>query len=106
MSFWLVMIIVGVLTYLTRLSFIWLLRDVNLSPKIKRALEMVPVAVFSVIIAQALFVQNGQLTLTLLNPRLIAGAVAVLVAWRTKNTLWTIGIGMVCLWLLLAILPG
>jgi branched-subunit amino acid transport protein len=31
-------------------------------------------------------------------PRLVAALVAALVAWRTRNVLWTISIGMVTLW--------
>jgi branched-subunit amino acid transport protein len=34
------------------------------------------------------------------NGRLLAGLIAALVAWRTQNVLWTIGVGMVVLWLL------
>jgi branched-subunit amino acid transport protein len=37
------------------------------------------------------------------NEQLLAGTLAAIVAWRTKNTLLIIGIGMVALWLLQSI---
>jgi len=33
-----------------------------------------------------------------LNARVLAGGVAAIVAWRTRNMLATIGVGMVVLW--------
>ena len=44
---------------------------------------------------------GGTLDLTLGNPRLIAGVIAALVAWRTHNTLLSIAAGMILLWVLL-----
>jgi branched-subunit amino acid transport protein len=38
------------------------------------------------------------------NPRLLAGVIATLVAWRTKSALWTIAAGMAAFLLLNAIL--
>jgi branched-subunit amino acid transport protein len=34
------------------------------------------------------------------NPRLWAGVIAALVAWRTRNVVLTVGVGMAALWLL------
>jgi branched-subunit amino acid transport protein len=36
--------------------------------------------------------------------KLLAGALATLIAWRTGNVLATVGIGMVALWVLKAML--
>jgi branched-subunit amino acid transport protein len=49
---------------------------------------------------------NGALILTLANPRLIAGVVALVVAWRTRSVGLTLVIGMAVFWLLSALLPG
>jgi branched-subunit amino acid transport protein len=37
-------------------------------------------------------------TLAFETPKLVAGAAAALVAWRTENVLATIAVGMVVLW--------
>jgi branched-subunit amino acid transport protein len=39
------------------------------------------------------------------NARLLAGVLAGLVAWRSKNALLAIAVGMVALWVLQAVLP-
>ena len=46
------------------------------------------------------FISSNQLDLSLGNTRLLAGIVAILVAWFTKNTLLTILAGMIALLLL------
>ena len=99
-TFWLVMIIVGLLTFLTRLSFI-LLEDKWQPPGlITRGLRFVPVAVLTAIFIPELLLMEDQLMLSFANPRLLAGIIAVLVAYKTKSALWTIGIGMAAFWLL------
>ena len=97
---WLMLIAIGMLTYAIRLSFIMLFGKIEMPSFLMRALRFVPVAVLSAIILPALFLVGSRLNLSLGNARLIAGMLAVVVAWRTKNALLTIAVGMVGLWLL------
>ncbi len=97
MKLWLVMIVGGVLTYLTRLSFIALLHRWNVPGWFRRGLRFVPVAVLSAIILPELTNPNGSLFISWRNPQLLAGGVAILVAWRTKNVILTILAGMAAL---------
>ena len=62
--------------------------------------RFVPIAALTAIIAPELLVHQGQLVIGPNNLRLIAGIIATVVAWRTRNVLWTIVIGMGTLWLL------
>ncbi len=66
----------------------------------RKALHYVPPAVLSAIILPELVFQSNQLNLSLGNTQLLAGIVAILVAWFTKNTLLTILAGMIALLLL------
>ncbi len=104
MNIWLVMLIAGALTFLTRLSFIWMFGRMAVPPLVKRALELVPPAVLSVIIFQELLIRDGKLAVGLDNTRLLAGIVAVVVAWRTRSALLTIAVGMLALLILNTIL--
>ena len=104
MSLWLVVILAGLLTFGTRLSFILLLDRIKVPGWFQRSLRFVPLAVLSAIILPDLAFHNTVIDLSLHNPRLYAGALAALVAWRTKNMLLTILVGMVALLLLLALL--
>jgi branched-subunit amino acid transport protein len=64
----------------------------------------VPPAVLSAIILPEMLIHNGQVTFTLANPRLFAGILAILVAWRFRSTFLTIIAGMLCLYGLLYLL--
>jgi branched-subunit amino acid transport protein len=104
MNLWLVILLAGLLTYGTRLSFILLLERIKVPDWFRRGLRFVPPAVLSAIILPELASRNAALDLSLRNPQLLAGALAVLVAWRTKNVLATILSGMAALLLLQAII--
>jgi branched-subunit amino acid transport protein len=95
----------GVVTYAIRLSLIVLLGRVAVPPLVQRALRFVPPAVLSAIIFPELLRPAGMLTLSLGNPRLLAGILAALVAWRTRSVLLAIAVGMLALWILQAALP-
>lgn len=104
MTLWLVILIAGLLTFGTRLSFILLLHRIKFPGWFLRGLRFVPMAVLSAIILPQLATRNATLDLSFHNPQLFAGAVAILVAWRTKNVLLTILAGMVALLLFQAVL--
>lgn len=104
MTLWLTLIAGGLLTYAIRLSFIVVLGNMNVPDSIRRALRFVPAAVLSAIILPEMVRPGGELNLSPLNPRLLAGLIAGLVAWRTKNILLTIAVGMGALWLIQAFL--
>jgi branched-subunit amino acid transport protein len=54
----------------------------------------------SAIILPELVMPGGVVDLSFANARLWAGLAAALIAWRSRNVLWTIGGGMVILWTL------
>jgi branched-subunit amino acid transport protein len=95
----------GIVTYATRLAPILLLEYVEMGALARRALRFVPPAVLSALIFPELLLPGGALNLSLGNPRLLAGALAALIAWRTKNMLLAIAVGMLALWFLQAVLP-
>ncbi|HLF25319.1 MAG TPA: AzlD domain-containing protein [Anaerolineae bacterium] len=104
LGLWLILIGMGVVTYTTRLLPIVLLERLALPPIVLRALRYVPPAVLSAIIFPELLIRDGALDVSLGNARLLAGALAGFVAWRTKNIILTIVSGMAALWILQAIL--
>jgi branched-subunit amino acid transport protein len=97
---WITLIIIGLLTFLTRLSFIVLFGRWQPPAWLQRALRFVPPAVLTAIIFPELLMRDGQLAVWPLNPRLLAGVLAGLVAWRTKSALLTILSGMLALYLI------
>jgi len=102
MSLWLIIFGMMAVTYSVRLSVIALLGDTTLPDVVNRALRFVPPVALSAIIFPELLLPNDSFDLSAGNERLLAGIIAALVAWYSRNTLLSIAVGMVLLWLLQA----
>ena len=100
MNIWLVMLLGGLITFAIRFSLIYLFGRLHIPETMRQALRYVPPAVLSAIIFPELFFHEGMLDLSLDNTRLLAGLVAILVAWISRNTLITILAGMLALFVL------
>ncbi len=97
-----VLLIAGMalVTMAIRIPVLVLVGKISLPDPIFRALKFVPPAVLTaIILPSVLLTDNNQLDLRLTNAHLVAGLIAALVAWRTRNVLLTIVLGMVALWL-------
>jgi branched-subunit amino acid transport protein len=91
----------ALVTIAVRYPVLALVGKIPLPDSILRALKYVPPAVLTAIIVPAMvFTPDGSLDLRLTNSYLVAGIVAAIIAWRSKNLLLTIILGMVTLWLL------
>ncbi len=100
MSIWIIMIAAGLATYSMRLAFIQAYGRRRIPEWMRRSLRYVPPAVLTAIIFPELLMQDGGLELSAGNFRLVAGMIAALVAWRTKNVMLTVVAGMAVLWAL------
>ena len=103
MSYWPILIAVGLFTFAIRLSFILLFGRLSVPPSLQRALRFVPPAALTAIIFPELLTPGGTLDLSLGNFRLIAGLLAIIVAWFSKNIFLTILVGMAALLLMQAL---
>ncbi len=97
MNIWLVMLIGGLITFGMRFSLIFLFGKFEIPDTMRKALHYVPPAVLSAIVFPELLYRSNQLDISFGNTRLLAGIVAILVAWYSKNTLLTILAGMIAL---------
>lgn len=98
LNLWLTIIACGIVTFLIRFSFIAIHGRVTMPEWFTRALTFVPIAVLSAITLPEILIQDGGINFSPFNARLLAGIIAVIVAWRTKNVLLTIVVGMLVLW--------
>jgi len=90
---WPVILVTGAGTYAMRASFLAVAhRMAVVPPGVARVLRQIPAAALAAIVLPALVRPEGHLDL--LQPRLLAGAVAALVAWRTGNVGLTLIVGM------------
>jgi branched-subunit amino acid transport protein len=101
-NIWLVMLLGGLITFGMRFSLIYLLAEgrFHIPEAMRRALHYVPPAVLSALIFPALFLPDNVLDLSFNNHYLLAGLLAIIVAWFSKNTLLTIVAGMLVLFFL------
>lgn len=103
LALWLTIVGAGAVTFALRLSFIALLGRIEVPPFLGRALRFVPAAVLTAVVIPLLVYVDGAVEVSLGNERLIAGVVAALIAWRTRNVPLTLVGGMAVLWTLQAI---
>jgi branched-subunit amino acid transport protein len=91
----------GVVTLLTRASFIVMPADVRLPDWFQRALKYVGAAVLPALILPDVLFREVPPGDWLNAHRLLAAVVAGAVAWRTRSIFATLGAGMATLWLLM-----
>lgn len=94
------LLIVGALTFLYRYAMIGFFASRNLPGWLHALCRHIAPASFAALTATALFVAGGEVHLTFDAPRPWAALAAVIVAWRTRNVLATIAVGMATLYLL------
>lgn len=104
---WTVIVAGGVGTYLLRLSFLALFERLgSVPPRLKYALRFVPAAVLAALVVPAVVLVDGGGS-PLAPAKLLAGAVAAAVAYRTESIVATIVVGMAALLVLQALaVPG
>jgi branched-subunit amino acid transport protein len=92
-------VLAGAGSYALRASFLAAARRlVDLPPLTERILRQIPPAVLAALVLPALVRPGGDLDLW--QPRLLAGVVAAVVSWRTRNVGLTLAVGMVLLFAL------
>ena len=90
---WIAIILGGLGTYAMRASFlVFAHRLADVPPGIQRLLRQIPPAALAAIVVPALLRPADHLDLW--QPRLLAGTVAALVAWRTRNIALTLAVGI------------
>lgn len=99
-SLWLLFIGAALGTFALRFSFIYLFGKFDMPAWLQKALRFVPASVLAALVFPALLYPNGIFDFSLNNIHLLAGIGGGLVAWKTKNVLWTLIVGMGLFWVL------
>lgn len=98
---WGVVIVIGIGTYVTRLSFIGVFGERSMPAWLERPLRYVAPAVLGAIVLPAVIMPDGVVDfLPTTNPRFLAGLIAMAVAIRFRNVSIVIAVGMGALWIL------
>ena len=100
MTIWALMVVCGLVTFLIRYSFIAAEGHYQPPAWFRRLLPFVPIAALTALTAPELLLLQGEIVLGADNARLWAGVVAIVVAAVWRNTLLTIGVGFLALFLI------
>ena len=92
-STWTAILLAGAGTFAMRASFLAAAdRMASVPPLVQRFLRQIPPAALASLVVPALVRPDGELSFV--QPRLAAGALAGLVAWRTRNVALTLVVGL------------
>lgn len=91
----LIIILMALITFTTRYLFIHPRLPVRLGAKVAKLLSFSAPAVLTAIWVPIIFVQQGQLNMSLQNPYLIAATFAVLTAAKSKSIYLTMLVGLI-----------
>jgi branched-subunit amino acid transport protein len=90
---WVTIVVAGVGTYATRLAFLGVAHRMADPPvRVQRVLRMIPPAALAALVLPSFVRADGSFDLA--TPEFVAGVVATLVAFWTKNILATLAVGM------------
>ena len=93
---WVAILLAGAGTFAMRASFLAAASRLAVVPPFaQRLLRQIPPAALASLVAPALLRPGGDLGL--IQPRLAAGLLAALVAWRTRNAALTLVVGLAAL---------
>lgn len=97
---WALILGMAAVTFAVRYPVLALVSRLTLPPGVLNAMRFIPPAVLAAIITPAILMPDGEaIQFAYTNSYLIAGLGAGLVAWRTRNLLLTIVLGMTIFWL-------
>ncbi len=98
---WVAVILIGIGTYLTRLSFIGAFGEREMPVWMEVPLRYVAPAVLGAIVLPAVVMQEGVIEFApTINPRFLAAVIAGAVAFKSRNVSLVIGVGIASLWIL------
>jgi len=96
---WTAIIVAGIGTFAMRASFLAFAHRLSeVPPAVQRVLRQIPPAALASLVIPAFVRPEGHFDL--LQPRLAAGLLAAVVAWKTKSVALTLLVGMATLMLL------
>ena len=96
MNEWMLIFLMAAVTYLPRYLPFALAGRIRLPHTLERALDYVPIAVLTAIIAQAAMIRQGEVDFSLANYHALSALAAFAAALIWRKLFLTIAVGLVC----------
>jgi branched-subunit amino acid transport protein len=90
----LTILLLAVITFTTRYLFLHPSLPVKLGPKMINFLNFSAPAVLTAIWVPIIFVHDGALNISPLDPFVLSATLAVIISAKTKNIYWTVGVSL------------
>lgn len=90
----LVILGMAVVTFFTRFGSLLLLRFTGIPPSFNRWLKYMPIGILASLILPTILIPQGQLDVGWHNPYLIAGIITSLLAFKSRNAILSMSLGM------------
>tara|TARA_B100000035_G_C20549618_1_gene357607 strand:+ start:133 stop:444 length:312 start_codon:yes stop_codon:yes gene_type:complete len=101
---WFSILIAGIVTYLSRMTMVTIIKREMLNDKIKEVLVFVPSAVFPAIIFPGVFFNDYGNFVELSDPKIFGALIAIVVGFYSKNIIFTILSGLISYWVIIFLL--
>ena len=98
LNVWFVILAVGALNYLSRLSFIAAFGRRSMPAWLARSLKFVPAAMLTALVLPMIVAVPTAAATAWVNPRVLAAIAAAAAAYYTHSTVKTLAVGMLALW--------
>jgi len=97
-------LLMGLATYLTRVSFLSFSKNVTMPAVVYRSLKYIPVSILATLIFPNILAPQGKLNIATTNPYIWAGFITVMTFLLSKNQVMSIIVGIASLVLLRTLL--
>lgn len=87
-------------TFLIRASVIYMAGRISISDRLKEIFTFIPSAILPALVAPMVFFSKGEVSALLYKERVVALLIAVFIAYKSKNILVTIIVGLAVLYCL------
>ena len=94
LEIWMVIGGLTLVTIVTRAGFLVLGDRIELPARVQQGLRYAPVCALMALIGPELALVDGQLALSIANPKLVAGVAAAVIVLATRNMVLAMAIGM------------
>jgi branched-subunit amino acid transport protein len=94
LEIWIVIVGLTFVTIVTRCGFLLLGDRIELPARLQQGLRYAPVCALMALIGPELLLVNGQLALSIANPKLVAGVIAAVIVLVTRNMVLAMALGM------------
>ena len=100
MKIWILIIGMGIVTYLPRMMPLLIFSKNNLPPWLESWLKYIPVGIFSALVFPNIFIRNQMFCMTINNIELISSILVFAVAFKTRSLGLSVIVGIISYWVL------